>query len=582
MIDFNDYSSGKITIKEFVSLILHNIPEDDYFTNTLEELAYLGLRQINFRNLKNTPQSIAKHAAKVLNTEPSLKGARNPVKSFLQVYLDVTKLPAIEKNKLERNVKSDLKQVNDLLKFYEGLDFIKEFNAEAIKPRSQEEKAQLVFYQRTLGKRDEIVDYLTSGMGKRAIVKSGSSYEPFRSESTKELELQLEYHADYPYMEMMFQVKSIRYAINMNRLDYRMINLLWTKIQWSNAAFNGRYTYDKAFNKEIQRKVKPRPFFEHLLDSLKSLPIIKGRMDIFLELRALFLAKKWYGFYALALPQVEGIFTEMMQITDLKKTKGALPDKVKLMRPHYSRSDFSFDYFEYALPTERNHFSHTGMVENPKDKSYHLLLDLQYLFDVALELDTPLAKISKIILEGATRFHDIGDLADFVKLIRDLKKKKKLSPLETELDDFVYGKLVSHIDLTKFLTNLEQDIAESVTVFQERFIVQYFKLKTTKDDFFSLTPVEIMDNLKEINSVLEDFGIMLSEDLKVITDCYHFLQNFDKLFPKLPAKAIAEITALKNKFKKEFKIAELLDANLTVEPLDMYLLKSRKFKHKLI
>lgn len=579
MVDFNDYSTGKININELVNLISTDMNEDDYFTYTFEELAYVGLRQINFKGLKNTSESVSKHVSMVMNVEPLLKTMNHIAENFARVYMDIKKLPVIEKSKLEKQVKMDLKQITDLISFYETLSFIKEFKAEYIKPRSQEEKAQLVFYQRTLVKRDEIVSYLTDGVGKRAIEKSKTDYESYRSESGKTIELQLEFHADYPYTDMIFQTKSFVYGLDIHKLDYRKINLLWTKIQWSSAALNGQYTYDKVFNDEIQRKIKPKAFFAQLLIDLKSLPIIRRRIDIFIEMQALFLAKKWYGFYALALPQVEGIFTEMMEVTDQKKAKGSLPDKVKLMRPHYSNSEYSFDYFEYALPTERNHFSHTGLVDHPKDKSYHLLLDVKYLFNVALELDTPLAKLSKLIKEGVSKFEDIGELADFIKLVRGLKMKKKLDSVETDLDDFVYKDLVPHIDLPKFLGNLEIDFEESVKTFS--FWIQHFKLKAITTDFFNLLPEVVLQNMEQIDEVLGKLGLMLLEDLKVMTDSYYFVQNFDKLFPEIPARDIASINHFRSKFKKELKIALLLDDKSTVDKLDIYLLKKDKFKHKL-
>lgn len=580
MISFTDYKNGKITFSDFGDLIRSEMLDEDYFATTLEQLVSNALSKIDFISLEAISESTIFHARKVLEVNQLTAGEEHPLATFIVAFLGLTKLPLEEKAVLEKQVRLDLKMVQEIIEFYKTLPFIAQFILEPQLPRNHEAKTQLVFYQRALAKKDEIVDYLANGIYRRALERSSRNYFRYRNEYTKESELIVESHFDFPYTEVILLKKGFKYAIDMSKIDYTKINVLWTKLDFSPAALKGEYAYSKTINNEIQKTVRPRKLFDELLEDLKHLPIIKHRRDLFLELKSLFLSKKWYGFFALALPQVEGIFQEMLGIADIKQGSGALPDKVKRLRPHSDNATFSFDYFEYVLPEMRNSFAHSGLVTNVRDKSYHLLLDLRYLLDVALDLNAPIADVARMIKVGEAGFDHIGDFAKFTASVKDLIKSKKIDHLQPELNEFVYSRLLKKLDLRSFLEGLKYDFTESVFAINNLFSLRYHQVKTTADNFFSMSPVDIRNNLPMMEKQLADFGLIIREDLKLLLDTFTFVQHFDKVFPLLEEEDRKQLAHFRGSLKKELKIVELLDAGLTIKRLDNFLIKKTKLKHR--
>lgn len=580
-ISFSEYESGKISFADFGELIRSKMLDEEYFTTSLEQLVFNALSKIDFPSLENDSDSIIFHTRKILELNQLTAGESRPLTTFIVAYLGLAKVPSEEKAFLEKQVKIDLKKVQDLIEFYQALPFIAEFLIEPQVPRNHEAKTQLVFYQRAVAKKDEIVDYLLKGIYKRALDRSSRNYISYRSEQTKESELAIESHFDFPYTEVMLLKKGFKYALNMSRIDYTKINVLWTKLGYSSAAFEGEYAYTPQINKALRQAVKPRILFDELLEDLRHLPIIRHRKDLFIELKALFLTRKWFGFFALALPQVEGIFQEMLGIVDLKLASGALPDKVKRLRPHSDNASFSFDYFEYVLPEIRNSFSHSGLVTDAKDKSYQLLLDLRYLLDVALDLNSPVAEVARMIKAGAAGFDDIGEFAKFTVLVKSLIKSKKIDHVQPELNEFVYDRLMKGLDLGALLEGLELDFIESVSTINNIFSLEYHQIKTTAKNFFSMGPIDIRNNLPRMQKQMDSFGLVLSEDLKLLLDTFIFVKHFDKIFPSLDQKDHALLERFRASFKKELKIVELLDAGLTIERLDSFLVKKDKLRHRI-
>lgn len=114
----------------------------------------------------------------------------------------------------------------------------------------------------------------------------------------------------------------------MEKLDYRRINVIRNKLNYVDLKLDDTKGYTKEITDSILKNVNPKTLLADLKVDLNLVPVVKDRKDIFVEMEELFLKKKWYGFYALALPQIEGIFSEMVEIIEKKQSFSALPDKV--------------------------------------------------------------------------------------------------------------------------------------------------------------------------------------------------------------------------------------------------------------
>ena len=451
-ISFQDYKSNKLSITEISTIILDKIPIEQLFTLSDEELAFEALSLFNFKKLSNDQESIKKYAQKVMDAKRLLRKTEQPITFFVRIFLkkgaDLLKI----KNALEAQAKAHLRQVEDILNFYSTLDFIRKYIAEPISPRSNEERKQLDFYKRANQKKAEIITYLLDGILHRALDKASPGWKPERPAGTTHIFEEMEKHEDFPYMEFQYSL-DFSYGLSLQKLDFRLISPLINKMDWLESKHLHQTEYTKEINDYIETYVIHEHFFDQLLLDLDSLPVIRKRKMMFEEMTFLFKQEKWYALYALALPQVEGIFSEMLGMLSTKRNHNSLTDKVYHLRNAFELAHYTFDYYQYTLADQRNSFSHTGKVDEPKIKCFHLLMDIAYLLRICTELDTPLSKLAKVLKEGKHEIKHIGNFAYMLGLVKQIEKESKYSDIQSQLEHFIYKQVLKHIKLLPLLKN---------------------------------------------------------------------------------------------------------------------------------
>lgn len=265
-------------------------------------------------------------------------------------------------------------------------NFIKGYKNSPSTPRNSEQRKLLTFYKRTLAKKEEIVNYLLFGVLEKAYSRAAPGLSsPFAIEF-KELETEMNRHEDFPYLEMRYGFE-IKYILNLGKLDYRLINPLRNKLDWMNQHLVHLADYTSQVDQHLQSKIHAKPFFSSLISELEAIPVVRNRKVMFEEMEKLFNEKKWYALYALALPQVEGIFSEIINLLTKDKVKGSLTEKVNYLRAYYEHAHYTFDYYEFTLADLRNSFAHSGKINDPERKCYRLLLDISYLLKIFMEFD---------------------------------------------------------------------------------------------------------------------------------------------------------------------------------------------------
>jgi hypothetical protein len=116
----------------------------------------------------------------------------------------------------------------------------------------------------------------------------------------------------------------------------------------------------------------------------------------------------------LALPQVEGLFTEMLSTVSPDDKGKSLAEKVKKVRPAYMLSEAYFDYYQYMITDLRTKFAHTGFETDLKLKCYDLLTDLEHILQVYYELDHPMIKVKRLIKQrNSTDFIGYREFSQF-------------------------------------------------------------------------------------------------------------------------------------------------------------------------
>lgn len=578
MIKLKDYKLDTIDAHDISEILNSKIPIEDCFSLSSSELCYKALKHFNFKKLESNPVSISKYCQIVLDQTKILRNSDDPITYFLAIFMGVGKHMLKIKSRLEQQARKHLIQVEDILDFYQTLPFIIKFQSEPSKPTSNDERMQLEFYKRAIAKKNEIIEYIIHGSLRKAKEKSVLTKSE-RPENLKEMYEQFDFHEDFPYTELLYPTRKMVYALSLEKIDFRLINPLRNKMEWIDQKYFDAKEYTQVINAGFTKKIKAIAFFDVLLLCLRGLPVIKEREQIFLEMEYLFKKKKWNALYALALPQVEGIFTEMLSMTDNKKPKNSLTDKANSIRKYYEYSHYTMDYYEFTLANLRNRFSHTGKVENPKEKCYHLLMDIQYLLDICIDLDTPITKLSKLIKEGCKEMKHIGKFAGFLNLIDEIDKAKKLSTVKTMAEDFMYNQVLKHIDLKTMLKKLEKDFVRFAKEFDTSIYTLMYKHNPAPFDILSMQIKDIKPLTSLMEKEMNHIPIMVSDRYKLLVNTSEFLTKFPKFFPDAPKAIHKAIDKLKASQEDKLKKIHFLTQHISFEIDDSFILYKDKMEH---
>lgn len=399
-------------------IIDHLIP-DYIFSESSSALAYHALNAFNFRrkigfNNEDSIQDACAHLIKKLGFSIS---NQNVIDYFIENILGFNKLPYIEKKRITNVVIDDLRNLSEIILKYEQIEFIQSYKQKKIVPRNQKQRMFLEFYERCLKEKNEIINYLINGIDQRAIENSKIEVLGLTGSLISSLN-------DRPY-----KYNNIR---NQNYYDFDNIDEFRHRLDYTDvllrdvSSYKVLYERDKKdqFYEKLSKVLSPKDIFTRLSSEYKTLPHLNDRLEIINELKTIYDGKYWYAFYALILPQVEGVFTLMCKLFESKASDKSLPDKVTAMREFYEYSEHHFDYFEFILPVRRNKFTHIGKDDDIEIKSLDLLYDLYYIINVYKSLDHPLIEFSNFIShKPSSQIKNIDELSRFTSICNRLKNK---------------------------------------------------------------------------------------------------------------------------------------------------------------
>lgn len=587
VLKLSDIRTDRISRRDFKDILQKQMPPFAYFYSRYEHIAYIALSLIKDIQVRKTGKSVQENAKKVLleffKTLPDDNYATLFVINILELY---GPLPIEYKQRLEQAAKHDLSKIDDLLLHYHSQKFIEDHKQNNTKSHNHSERTLLEFFNRTVKKRNEILDYITYKLDDRAIEKSRDRRRHSKSKESKK-SVYAKYHEEYikskdfPYRDSVIDFKKAeyKYVINFELLDYRKINLVINKAFAVNTI---KGDDSKGYGKDFWRsvnKINSSEIFTTLLRLVKDLPIVNERHKVFVELRKLFRNRNWYGFYALALPQIEGIFSEMIDASNPKgKRTGALTDKVQQIRPFYDSSHYSFDYYAFHLPDERNKFSHTGKVDDVKKKSKILLLDLLAIVKVFGELNSPLIRVKEVIDKGVKGITDIGKLSNFLHLVNQLNNDKLFSTIEKSCKKFVYQELLLRNDFQSFILNLSTDFNSVYDNYRENIHI-FSGADDSPIDLDSIPGVHLQQKIQRLQQVHDNHSFMFEENLKLLLDTYYVINKLTSLFPGCSEETKAIITDFTDRHNQQLKIVKILNEKLTVTLPDDYILMRRHLTH---
>jgi hypothetical protein len=574
-----EQKSGVSYVRDALKKILQ---KQDLFGPSFSIIAQRSLLCFNFKNPAADEKSIQEGCSKVIE---AATGARVPhekaVEYFARLFLELDTLPLVHKLNLETVIRKDLAEIESLLSHYYSLDVIKKYIKEAFTPRNHSERTVLDFFNRTVKKKEQILHHFFSGLEDIAIGKAKIESDYAIKYDTETLR-GIQYHNDFPYTDLMLD-DGFGYKIDYEKLDYRRINPLRNKRQYFKRSTDISRGLTPKLEKEFQgafTRKRAIKLLDLMVAKVANLPILKVRKDIFVELKLLYKTRKWYGFYGLALPQIEGIFSEMSIILDpQKKSKGSLTNKVQQVRPFYELSDYVFDYYEYYLPEERNKFSHIGTMENIHLKSSLLLIDLYSILRIFESLDAPLIELNNMTNEGVGAFDDIGKFSRFFNLLKKISPAHLLE-IQPNLDNLMYNILPYSLDIIEFVKLLDEDFKRAASLFAKNLTLMLHIQASPHFNIFEVTHKFLHEHMSHLERALKnDMNVIFEKELQLLLDVSLFVNEFTKRFPNQNIHIKEAVREFETANQKTLSIVNILRKRIDIQLPDYVYLFAKEWKH---
>lgn len=448
LIDLNDFNKNLRDSYLFQSKLLKALGKRIFELQSLELVYFEALKavkqtkdvQFNDDSINANIQILVEHFGydkipevrieNLTTGEITVGEVETPLYNFSHYILGILQLPYLELKKIRDKVEADLEDFNKLIQHYESLPEIKLLFTEG-KTNTTEGILKTHFYNRCLVERQAILNYYLKGMYDYALQKAMQHKNKWFSALNNLFDLN---HRPYDYGRTLFG----------RNYDYRRIDCSTHRLLLLNITMEEYIRFRKLYNsnkaKFYDDYFKLRNA-EQVLNSIDNrlihLPVSNARIEIFNEMKRFFLAEEWLAFYAVALPQVEGLFSEMIETEKTKNTsKNALSAKVREVRSWFRDNEKNLDYYEYALPTYRNRFAHGALLNDIKLLAFDLLTDLNDVVKLFSEAKKPSIKVSRTIRrKNEVDFAELNMYGEFFKDVENLTPKMKLS-LDSEIKNF--------------------------------------------------------------------------------------------------------------------------------------------------
>lgn len=573
LINLSLYSSSEIGYDSLRTKIGSIFGKAIFEFRSMEEIIFETLKLIdktsnvkfNQKSLRENILIVLKHFKlenpKRIAVREAYDGKKKPETDFPELYnfycfiLSFDKLPKTQLAIIRKSVEKDLKEINDLVSHYESLEVIKTLMLGKEVHGSNNVIVHL--YGRCLKERQNILDFYMKGMYSRAFQMSKYGMDV----GTRTYLMNTISFRPYDFNHLAFGTN----------YDYRNIECSWHRMYTSDGwdgetAFelssiykeNKEVFYEKFFEIEPIEKI-----FNRIEEYLLILPIQKQRKEIIIEAQRLFIANEWLAFYAIILPQVEGIFKEMYDASRASGHWDSLPKKVRAIRDFSNNNDIMLDYYEYILPAQRNKFSHGGLPENLKILAYDMLTDLENVLYLYSDLRSPLIEVNRLITrKNPYDFPDYISYSALFDSINNLTPKEK-KQIDSKIDSFNIDFLLMNEDILSELTKVSFD-----DFYNDRNVMNA-DLKQRNLPTLGTVP----DMVKAINNDEALIAKYYFEATNIFANSYHLngffspLKKYSKTYLKsnFMKEGLAKWETEKNVFRNIIQMADFFDSRYSNE-----------------
>lgn len=534
-ISLRDYGKTPWDATNIRNKIRENLGKEIFNYQDFATLQFQALRQFSDvrRYIKNQPDLISKAVDKImghfyfpkavikrLNAQNQFVAvSSNKEETNLDLFnywiLGFDSTPFKELQYLKEHVESHLRFILKLIEKYEDVHFIQFYNQDKKNPGDNNERMMLDFYKRCLRERDLILKYYLNGIEDRAIFRANTKVG-LSSVFSNTAFYDFPYRSWMPYREEYF--------------DYEQINCSAHRCYDISIGEDLEEIYDKnkqQFYKKLFKIKSTQQIFSNIDFFYNHIPCKNDRLPIFLELEKLFKSKNWLSFFALTLPQVEGLFTEMLNTINPNDKSRSLSEKVEKVRPSYNLSETYFDYYQYKITDLRNKFAHTGFEIDLKLKCFDLLTDLEHIVQVYYELDHPMIKIKRLIKQSnPDNFIGYREFAQFFELFNKLHPTQK-NQIRSEFQNFVNLFLTVNCQLEYILNEASESTEKLIKI-----LIHSIEKATNSSEIANEFEIKKLNDVKFIikNNKKELLRLFRFENDK-LNDLY-FLKIFNNALKK--------------------------------------------------
>lgn len=511
---------------------MKSIPEHILYSQDKKELCAYVLGEFDFAPdeiCQSDPESLEIGCKKILllmgigdDFEKNLPLSKeekfeDQIDRFLYYFLDFRGLPGTFKQLLAQQVNADLQQIQSYIAAYEKIEFIRKGET----PRNHNQRTQHDFYTRCSEEKVKIEAHLATGINERALSKSRRDYLWGMAE------MMFEEFRDRPYRLPMPKSSAFFESDKIDKVGHRLGVLPISK----GRELKKLYATNKGlFYEELEKEIPDEKVLLYMLQQIDYLPFLpQQRREVFKELAALYRGRMWYGFYALALTQFEGLFGEMCQLCDplFSSPYAALPDKVSAVRPYHAYSENRFDYFQYHLPNLRNRFLHHGLDANEKIEILckELLWDLEEVVSIFSELDTDALWLLRLVRKSdMSDFLTVSGLCFYFKTLSKVKINKQYEYFKQEIE---------HLN-ENFLPDLIAEVALGLKPRTEALIEtisEPIKIQSARNgfavDLHAISPREINQNSEAVKDALKDtISWQFQSEIEELLDILNFSKAY--------------------------------------------------------
>jgi len=245
---------------------------------------------------------------------------------------------------------------------------------------------------------------------------------------------------------------------------------------------------DKAeYLKELEQYINNNEITQKVINITRDNFFLKKRYSVFEVAVECFENENYLPFICLAVPQIEGMFSDYMDIIEVGSNGYSITDKLG----HLNAKERLWGYIYYAFdfPDIRNNIAHGDIIETDlKEVASDILLDLAYIVKMIDSQDLEYKKI-------------LNFLKEIDKEVDDKEKSKKVlerfevNGVMTIIDDKIYGEIDEEI-----YSEMEDEIKTEENFFIKLFedcssdILEWYNLKGVLDDLKRILETEVFRN----------------------------------------------------------------------------------------